>query len=248
MKKTHFLLATPILVVLLVSGFAGSFSEAIEPEEASACAAPSLFESVFPAALVGGDQAACEAAGGVYTYQGCGDFTCDIQCDTGNLSGYYSGSGPWSFPSCPATPGELGQPERYPVAPVVEVSGGSSYDISFGNCGMTGENPNFSGTVTLQHVGNPPNSGGVDFVNSVCKSEFSDGDGNSVGTPGGLMTVYVNLNAQTRAQWDAGDLTIYYFDGSQWQACANPILVEQGEYGRLACVTSGASMFGLGKK
>jgi murein DD-endopeptidase MepM/ murein hydrolase activator NlpD len=64
----------------------------------------------------------------------------------------------------------------------------------------------------------------------------------------GLVYVYFNLNRQTRAAWDAGELSIYHFDAREGKWVEYPthlVTTKNWPYGRVTCYASQFGTYGL---
>jgi hypothetical protein len=123
-----------------------------------------------------------------------------------------------------------------------DVTSGKPVDAWNGNCGAYISNPPVSGSVTISKVTMPsgPN------LQTICKMNYYDFEGTSLANFGSPGWVYYNLNADTANLWNDGKLTMYVYQNDAWQACRNPLFVDAGEYGRVACYAENPLYFGIG--
>lgn len=214
-------------------------------------AAVVAFANVSPAfATSYNPEEQCEDWGGTWTSTGE---------NTGKCAIAYPPDDPWSQFSCPA---------GYSAVDLLEYDGivwwwvgtscktgysttsqtntdviyGKPVDAWNGNCGAYISSPPLSGTVTISKVTMPegPNR------QTICKANYTDFQGNTMANFGSPGWVYYNLNAETAALWNNGQLNMYIYQNDTWQACSNPLFVDAGEYGRLACYSENPIYFGIG--
>jgi hypothetical protein len=139
------------------------------------------------------------------------------------------------------------------------VTPGTPIDIFTGNCGAHLSNPPFNGTVKLGRYAGWGLPGGVKpsevpTTTPVCQIMYLDANGEEMPWFGSPGWVYYNLDTQTSAMWDAGNLAFWVYQNGGWSACGNPMKVSFGEntedgkdeFGRLACFSTDPLMFGLG--
>jgi hypothetical protein len=140
-----------------------------------------------------------------------------------------------------------------------DVTPGVPVDIWTGNCGAHLSNPPFNGSVKLGRYGGWGLPGDVKpslvpTTTPVCKIMYMDQNGEELPWFGSPGWVYYNLDKETAAMWNAGNLAFWVYQNDAWSACANPMQVSFGEhtedgrdeFGRLACFSPDPIMFGLG--
>jgi hypothetical protein len=81
---------------------------------------------------------------------------------------------------------------------------------------------------------------------TICKVNYTDFQGNNMANFGSPGWVYYNLNAETAELWNNGQLNVYIYQNDTWQVCSNPLFVDAGEYGRVACYAENPMYFGIG--
>jgi hypothetical protein len=123
-----------------------------------------------------------------------------------------------------------------------DVAFGKPVDAWNGNCGAFISNPPVNGSVTVTKVTMPA---GPNHQN-ICKVNYSDFEGNSMAKFGSPGWVYYNLNAETSQLWNNGQLNMYIYQNDAWQTCSNPLFVDAGEFGRVACYAENPIYFGIG--
>ena len=124
----------------------------------------------------------------------------------------------------------------------IDVAFGEPLDAWSGNCGAYISNPPINGKVVVNKFWQSiaPN------MKPVCEVHYFDWQGNLLphfGSPGWL---YYNLDILTSKKWDAGELYFYIQQDGTWQVCSNPIFVDVGDWGRLACFSGNPNRFGIG--
>jgi hypothetical protein len=123
-----------------------------------------------------------------------------------------------------------------------DVTYGKPFDAWNGNCGAYISNPPINGIVTISKATMPsgPNR------QKICKVNYTDFRGNSMANFGSTGWVYYNLNAETAELWNKDQLKVYTYQNDAWQSCSNPIFVDAGEYGCVACYAENPLYFGIG--
>ena len=124
-----------------------------------------------------------------------------------------------------------------------------SADIWLGNSGVYLPSSAYAGWLVLSST-TPDDSymKGQNFVQRWIDVRIYNNDAVEFKQLYGLVYVYFNLNRQTRAAWDAGELSIYHYDanGGQWVECPTHLVgTKNWPYGRLACYAGQFGAYGL---
>lgn len=128
----------------------------------------------------------------------------------------------------------------------VDVLAGVPVDLWYGNCGAYISAPPVNGIATLSKVGRGAVPNPTPNLRTICQISYSDSNGSELANFGSPAWVYYNLDAATANLWDSGELNIFIYHNETWQACSNPLFVEAGEFGRIACFSSNPVYFGIG--
>jgi hypothetical protein len=123
-------------------------------------------------------------------------------------------------------------------------------DIWRGNAGVFLPSSSFTGRLVLtQARSNAATAGqGLDFVQRLVDFRILDNKGAEFRQVFGLVYVYFNLNKQTRAAWEAGELSIYHYDTRQgkWVQCPTHLVQTRNlPHGRLTCYAGKFGTYGL---
>jgi hypothetical protein len=139
-----------------------------------------------------------------------------------------------------------------------EVAVSAPIDAWAGNCGVYIAEPPFKGTVNVIHVNNLwsftfqyplgwwniPDLTAPHFYKNLCAVNIFDGD-ELLDSYGAIATVYYTLDSEARLLYDSGLLYMFTFENGAWNMC-DAMLVDDGAYGKLACLTT-SMYFGIGK-
>ena len=134
------------------------------------------------------------------------------------------------------------------------VSVGTSEDIYRGNAGIYIPSSNYSGTVTVERYDASKSNTvkNIQFTQKLVKIIVTDNQGNQINQVSGLNYVYFNLDQQSRAAYDKGELSIYHYNPQQkaWVQCQNqlPITDKNQPYGRMACIIQNFGLFGVAQQ
>lgn len=132
-----------------------------------------------------------------------------------------------------------------------DVNLGETVDFSLGNAGLFLPNSNYPGEITLRRLNSSSSQPVPDlnFTQQWLEVIVTDQSGSRQPAAEGLNYVYFNLDANSRAAWDSGNLGIYRYSPEllRWQECPFPVLFENENqpWGRLACTPQQLGVFGL---
>jgi len=197
--------------------------------------------------IIKDDPLGCEAIGGNWVVIGENKAKCVFSPDhfwsTGYCPAEYSAvdywiyDGDWDFikQSCKLPHGIISSTS-------LDVAFGEPLDLWNGDCGAYISAPPVSGSAVLHKV---LGATGPNFQ-SACHIKYFDFDGNDLSIFGSHAWVYFNLNSTTAKLWNDGKLNMYIFQSNSWEACNNPLIVDAGEFGRIACYANNPSKFGIG--
>lgn len=132
-----------------------------------------------------------------------------------------------------------------------DVEFGETVDFYRGNAGVFLPSSAYNGEIELSRISTEatdPNQD-IEFVHRLLEYRVFDGNDREVRLVRGLNYIYFNLNQQTFAAWDRGDLNIYHYnpDEREWEPCEFQIHIGtvNRPYGRLACVATEFGFYGL---
>ena len=83
----------------------------------------------------------------------------------------------------------------------------------------------------------------------ICSVSYMDSEGQVLDKWNSITKLFYNLSKTAKENYDQGTLNFYYLKNGEWTVCDNlEYLPYDGSsgYGRVACLSSGPTMFGLG--
>jgi hypothetical protein len=125
-------------------------------------------------------------------------------------------------------------------------------DVSLGQAGIFMPASAYSGRVQITRIDPTPSKYSTlrqTFVYRWMDFRILDSKGNEFEKLFGLVYVYFNLDGQSLADWEDGDLSIYRFSEKEdrWVECPSRLLEnENAPHGRLACFANEFGVYGLG--
>lgn len=132
-----------------------------------------------------------------------------------------------------------------------DVDFGETVDFYRGNAGVFLPSSAYNGEIELTRISTEAIEPirGIEFVQQLLEYRVFAADDDEIELVRGLNYVYFNLNPETRAALDRGDLNIYHYnpDEREWEPCEFQIHIGtvNRPYGRLACVATEFGYYGL---
>ena len=209
---------------------------------------------VSPAAAGGSAKGLCEAYGGYWVPASGGDVDNQGKCyyGKGNPS-FYSDCGEafgiietWSFGlvgvECTLYTSDFPS-QDYETKPDAKL------DAWFGPCGVNLFSAPTAGTVTITKPEKAALPQPVPNLSKICDVSYVNSEGEPLTQWFSVTKLYHNLDATAKGFFDQGILNFYIYQDGEWTICPNmQYLPNEGssEFGRVACLSSGPAMFGLG--